>query len=56
MEVESLFIALVLVAGVIVAYWGLRRRGSGESSPEHFFGGMDEETHLAETRSPADKR
>ena len=56
MEVESLFIALVLVAGVVVAYRAMRRHRAGESAPEHFFGGVDEETHLAETRNPADKR
>lgn len=56
-EFESLFIAVVLVAGLVVAYFSLRgadRRS--RSAPEHFFGGLDEETHLADPRNPADKR
>ena len=57
MEFESLFIAVVLVAGLVVAYRSLRRTDRrSHSAPEHFFGGLDEDTHLADPRNPADKR
>ena len=61
MDTESLLISLGLVAVLVIAYRRLRRRAeSGDSSPERFFGGQDEETLLAEpdrgSTRPSDRR
>lgn len=55
MDIESLFIALLLILVLALGYRALRRRAAKPSAPEHFFGGMGEETVLTETRgSPSE--
>lgn len=55
-DIESLFIALLVVAVLALGYRLLRHRAAAKgSAPEHFFGGVGEETVMAETRgSPSE--
>jgi hypothetical protein len=53
-DIESLLIALVLIVVLALGYRALRRHAK-PSAPEHFFGGVGEETVLTETRgSPSE--
>ena len=56
MDIESLLIALLVAVLLVLGYWLLRRRGAHkDSAPEHFFGGVGEETVLTEMRgSPSE--
>lgn len=60
MDLQSFLITSALFALLGLGYRYLRRqRASGESSPEHFFGAMDDETLLhepASRRRPGDGR
>ena len=52
MDTESLIIALLAIAAAGIGYHLLRRRKDARgSAPEHFFGGLDEETALHDTRA-----
>ena len=54
MDIESVFIALLLVVVLALAYRMLRRRATKSSAPEHFFGGVGEETMLETRGSPSE--
>lgn len=52
MDIESLLIALGVLAALALGYRLLRRRApTRPSAPEHFFGGAGDESLMAETRS-----
>lgn len=55
MDIESILIALLVVGLLALGYGLLRRRAAKGSAPEHFFGGVGEETVLTEMRgSPSE--
>lgn len=57
MDIESLFIALLVVVVLALGYKLLRRRATHkdkDSAPEHFFGGVGEETIMTERGSPSE--
>lgn len=54
MDIESLLIALVLILVVALGYRLLRRHAAKPSAPEHFFGGVGEETVMTERGSPSE--